>query len=191
MKAINFLFAAAGAGIGSAVTYFVLKKKLDEKDKEIIDIRSSFRSRVKEIENERATIDSAAKKKAEMIADLEKKTEDKLPDQYVDYSSITKKAPVKSDNPIRFIAESEAQKYSKDFELIGLSLYSDNVLIDDETDNIIEEYEYWIGKDGIDTIRNMDKGEPIYILNEYRKTVYDVTVLDERFGDDYEPVTIE
>lgn len=199
MKGIYILCAAAGAGIGSAVTYFIMRKKLKAKNQEVIDIRTDYRNQLKEIQNSRKALDDMNQKKHEMMVELENKVnEEKLAPRIseeviTDYNAITKTKPVKkNNNPIKFISDAEAQKYSKDYELVGLTLYEDNVLIDDETENIVAEYEYWIGPDGIDNIRkSYVEGENIYILNETRKAIYDINVIDERFGDVYEPVEIE
>jgi hypothetical protein len=99
-------------------------------------------------------------------------------------------------NPIKFITDNEAQKIldeSNEYELVGLSLYEDDVIIDDETENILEDYGFWIGDDAIENIRKSYTGEErsIYILNETRKAIYDITVIEERFGDYREPVEIE
>lgn len=201
MRGIDILIAAAGAGIGAAVTYFVMKKKLNDKAKEIEDIRDMYNERVRNIEKSRAAIDAMNEKKAEIMQDIEKKVEEqKLAndgEEFFDYSSISRKKAKENakvdEPPIRFISESEAQQFSKDYELIGLTLYEDDVLTDDETENIIaaSEFPYWIGENGIENIRNtFGNNEGVYILNEDRKAIYDITVLDERFGDDYEPVTI-
>ena len=65
-------------------------------------------------------------------------------------------------------------------------------MIDDETENIIasSEIPYWIGDGNLSEIRSKYGEESVYILNTERSAIYDITVLDERFGVDDEPVTI-
>lgn len=200
-KSICIIFAAVGAGIGSAVTYFVMNNKLKKRDQEIVDIRSDYRNQLKEIQNSRKAVDEMNQKKADMMKQLEDKVnEEKLQPKkettdYVDYNSISKKKTTKSTtNPIKFITDNEAQKMleeGKEYELVGLSLYDDDVIIDDETENIVEDFGFWIGDDAIDNIRKSYTGDSIYILNENRKAIYDITVIEERFGDYREPVEIE
>lgn len=202
-KGICVIFAAVGAGIGSAVTYFIMNKKLKDKDREVVDIRTNYREKLKEIQESRKAVEDMCQKKDEIMNELEKKVNDKKlepkqPENYIDYSSISKKKTVKTStpNPIKFITDNEAQKIldeSNEYSLVGLSLYEDNVIIDDETENILEDYGFWIGDDAIDNIRKSYTGEErsIYILNETRKEIYDVSVIEERFGDYREPVEIE
>jgi hypothetical protein len=199
-KGIYIIFTAVGAGIGSAVTYFVMNNKLKKRDQEIVDIRSDYRNQLKEIQNSRKAVDEMNQKKAEMMEKLEEKVnEEKIRPKneadYVDYNSVSKKKTIKSTtNPIKFITDNEAQKMleeGKEYELVGLSLYDDDVIIDDETENIVEDFGFWIGDDAIDNIRKSYTGDSIYILNENRKAIYDITVIEERFGDYREPVEIE
>ena len=201
MKGLHVIVAIASAGIGAAVTYFVTKKYYEDKfSTEVEEIRQMYNERVDDILKSRAAVDEMNKKKAEMMQELEKKVEQQQLEnpegEMIDYAGITKKKKKKEEkpnDPIKFITEAEAQQYSKEYELVGLTLYEDNVLTDDETENIIasEEMKYWIGENGIEGIRNtFGNNEGVYILNEDRKAIYDITVMDERFGDDYEPVTI-
>jgi myosin heavy subunit len=176
-----------------------MKKKIEKKSEEVNDIREMYNERIRNIEKARTEIDTMNEKKEEIAKEVEKKAEEdpiSNSENFVDYSAISKKGKKskKGNSPIKIISESEAQQYSKDYELIGLSLYEDDVLIDDETENIISpsEMTYWIGENGIENIRNsFESNGGTYILNETRKAIYDITLLDERFGDDYEPVTIE
>ena len=200
-KGIYIIFTAVGAGIGSAVTYFIMNKKLKDKDQEVVDIRANYREKLKEMQESRKAVEDMCQKKDEIMNELEKKVNDKKleskqPENYTDYSSISKKKTVKAStpNPIKFITDNEAQKIldeSNEYELVGLSLYDDDVIIDDETENILEDYGFWIGDDAIDNIRKSYTGDSIYILNENRKAIYDITVIEERFGDYREPVEIE
>lgn len=199
-KGICIIFAAVGAGIGSAVTYVVMNNKLKKRDQEIVDIRTSYRNQLKEIQNSRKAVEDMNQKKAEMMEKLEEKVnEEKLQPKtttdFVDYNSISKKKAVKtSSNPIKFITDNEAQKIldeSNEYTLVGLSLYDDDVIIDDGTENIVEDYGFWIGDDAIDSIRKSYTGENIYILNENRKEVFDISVVDGKFGDYREPIEIE
>lgn len=204
MKGAGIIFALAGAAVGAAASYFVTKKVCDkQKDQELDDIRNMYEDRIKKIVQSKDAMKEMEALKDEMMKEMEKqdkekKDSEKLASQDANHTDYTQyfdksKAQVKEaeSESIRFITEAEAQKYSKDYELIGLTLYGDDVLIDDETENIIEDFEPWIGKNGIANIRD-ERGESIYILNPSRKAVYDVTVMEERFGDeDYEPVRID
>lgn len=195
MKGINFIFFAVGATFGAVASYIVSKNKFEsEMDQQIEELRLMYDERVAKIESSRKALDEMNEKKAEMMRDLEKKVEEEQQANVAtDYNSISKpkKKVAKPGESIKFITDVEAQHYTADdYELIGLSLYEDDILIDDETENIIQDYEDWIGVNGIDDIRKSADGDGVYILNEERKAIYDITVIDERFGDDDELVQI-
>lgn len=192
----NVLIFLAGAAVGAVASYFVTKEKLNKDHEEETEaLRQMYNDRVDKIQHASDAIKNLHEKKAAIMQDLEakvaKEEEDKSAGE-VDYSAIsTKKKPKeeKALEPIRMITDHEAQKYSKDYELIGLSLYEDNILIDDETENIIEDFVPWVGVSSLSELRT-GGDESIYILNEERKAIYDITVVDERFGDADEPFTI-
>lgn len=198
----KFLIFVAGAAAGAVASFFVTKKKLNsEHEEEINSLREMYDERVDKIQHSADAIKALKEKKDAIMHDMEQKAKEAekvmspapAPTTTIDYSAISaRKKPEaeKVEDPIRIVTEQEAQKYSKDYELIGLSLYEDNVLIDDETENIIEDFGPWVGVSSLSELRNSGD-ESVYILNEGRKAIYDITVLDERFGDVDEPFTIE
>lgn len=197
MKGAGALIFIAGAAIGAVASYFITKKNEEKKyNDSLVDIRNMYDERVKKIEQSRENLDEMNKKKAEIMQDIEKKVEQeklKNPEtEFTDYSSISrynKKKPEITE-PIKLITEAEVQQYAKDYELIGMSLYDDDVLIDDETENIFKEYDHLIGDQDFDELRRNSVDGGVYILNTERKAIYDITIMDERFGDDYEPIEI-
>lgn len=197
MKGASALIFIAGAAVGAVVSYFVTKKAEEKRyEQDLTDIRNMYDERVKKIEQSRENLDEMNKKKAEIMQDIEKKVEQeklKNPEgEFTDYSSISrynKKKPEITE-PIKLITEAEVQQYAKDYELIGMSLYDDDVLIDDETENIFKEYDHLIGDQDFDELRRNSVDGGVYILNAERKAIYDITIMDERFGDDYEPIEI-
>ena len=193
----NVLIFIAGAAVGAVASFFITKEKLNKDHEEETEaLRQMYNERVDKIQNASDAIKTLHEKKAAIMQDIEaqvKKEEEEKSAGETDYSAISnnkkKHKEEKKLEPIRVISEREAQKYSKEFELLGLSLYEDNVLIDDETENIIEDFEPWVGVSSLSDLRAVGD-ESIYILNEERKAIYDITVVDERFGDADEPFTI-
>ena len=197
----NFLIFAVGATVGAVASYFITKNKISKQNEaEIAELRSMYDERMDKIQKKADMADifrAQYNKKDEILKDLEEKVaktekrEDKVVvkdnDHFVDYSAISsKKSEEKPLDRVRIITDSEANAYTKNkgYDLIGFSLYSDDVLIDDGTDNIIEDYEPWVGATSLSDIReNGDSEGGIYILNEDRMAVIDITVMNERFGD--------
>ena len=201
MKGMSIIFGLAGAGIGAAVSYFVTKKICAKQyEQQFNDIRVMYEERINKIVADKVEVHAVEDAKAAIMQNLEEKVKaEKLQNQnseYVDYTSAYKKTEIiaEEDEPhgIKFITESEAQKYSKEYELLGLTLYDDDVLIDDETENIIanSEIPYFIGEGNLSAVRERYGEESVYILNTEKGAIYDITVMDERFGVDDEPVTI-
>ena len=192
------LIFVVGVAAGAAASYFITKDKLNKEYEESLNlIRASYDERVEKIHNSAEAIKLPHEKKDAIMQEIEKQVEEQKLDSEkktvteTDYSSISaiKKEKKKSEtkDPIHIITEQEAQsKANSGFEIVGLTLYEDDVLVDDDTENIIEDYEPWIGVGGLNNIRN-NESEAIYILNEDRKAIYDITVIDERFGDGYDP----
>lgn len=191
------LIFVVGVAAGAVTSYYITKDKLNKEYEESLNgIRRSYDERVEKIHNSAEAIKLLHEKKDAIMQEIEKQVEEQKLDSEktvveTDYSSISsikkEKKKAETKDPIHIITEQEAQsKATSGFEIVGLTLYEDDVLVDDETENIIEDYEPWIGVGGLNNIRN-NESEAIYILNENRKAIYDITVIDERFGDDYDP----
>lgn len=190
------LIFVVGVAAGAAASYFITKDKLNKEYEESLDnIRKTYDERVEKIHNSAEAIKLLHEKKEAIMQEIEKQVEEQKLDsektEYVDYSAVSaikkEKKKAETKDPIHIITEQEAQsKANSGFEIVGLTLYEDDVLVDDDTENIIEDYEPWIGVGGLNNIRN-NESEAIYILNEERKAIYDITVIDERFGDGYDP----
>lgn len=203
MKGTAFIFGVAGAAIGAIASHFITKSICQKKhDQEFIDIRNGYEERIAKIQSERIDVEALNERKEELMHELEAKVEaEKLEDQtegYTDYTAAFKKTVVEQEekliNGIQFISEAEAQKYAKDNVLVGFSLYSDDVLVSDETYDEVpnEEIPFMFGDEGIAGIRaNAKADSEVYILNPERGEIYDITVMEERFGVvDDEPVKI-
>lgn len=200
----NILIFLAGVAAGAAASYFYTKKKCSaEADAILDDIQQTYNERLEKINKQHAQIEEMSRKKDEMMKEIEKqdaeaKTEDN-PDNslgYTDYSAIYKPAKKEGDpeSPIRVITEAEEENYVNDkgFDMRGLSVYKDGVVIDDETEEIVKDYESLLGNGCVDMIfGEYHDGETLCILNEDKNTVYDITVSEERFGGDDEPGEIE
>lgn len=203
MKGTAFIFGVAGAAIGAVASHFITKSICQKKhDQEFIDIRNGYEERIAKIQSERIDVEALNERKEELMHELEAKVEaDKLEEQnegYTDYTAAFKKTVVEQEDKlisgIQFISEAEAQQHAKDNVLVGFSLYSDDVLVSDETYDEVpnEEIPFMFGDEGIAGIRaNAKADSEVYILNSERGEIYDITVMEERFGVvDDEPVKI-
>lgn len=195
----NALIFLIGVVSGAATAYFCVKKKCEQDTQAMLDdLEATYHERLERIEKQHGQIEEMNRKKVEMMNEIEKidaeaKSEDaKNPEGYTDYSAIYKpdKKSEEPKSPIRVITEAEEENYVNDkgFSMVGLSVYKDGVVIDDETEEIVKDYESLLGNGCIDMIfSDYHDGEQFCILNEKENTVYDITVSEERFGDDYEP----
>ena len=196
MKGTAFIFGVAGAAIGAIASHFITKNICQkQREQEFNDIRNGYEERIAKIQSERIDVEALNERKEELMHELEEKVEaEKLEDQregYTDYTASFKKTVVEQETAlkegIKYITQAEAQKYLQDGDavLVGCSLYSDDVIISDESYDEIpnEEIPFMFGDSGISGIRSNQKGdEEVYILNSERGEIYDVTVLEERYG---------
>ena len=194
----NALIFLIGVVSGATTAYFYVKKKCNDSAQAMLDdLEATYNERLERIEKQHGQIEEMNRKKDEIMADIEKKDAEKSedaknPEGYTDYSAIYKpdKKSEEPKSPIRIITEAEEENYVNDkgFSMVGLSGYKDGVVIDDETEEIVKDYESLLGNGCIDMIFNdYHDGDQFVILNEKENTVYDITVSEERFGDDYEP----
>ena len=200
---LGFLF---GAGIGSGVTYYILKKKF-QKDYDI-KFTEEFEKFKHDYKLER--YEDFLEKKEEEAKENQKKLEDEIakhgPDpretentvvdtHKVDYTKIQKEEEDEDmkDFDVNFIDKpenvadkpyivSEEEHYSGpkwyDFEEYKYIIPSEDVLDDD--DNIIDDVSKILGWDNLEKLAQKSDGDYIYIRNEYYECDYLVTLLDWR-----------
>ena len=128
MKGMSIIFGLAGAAIGATVSYFVTKNTCAKRyEQQFNDIRDMYEERIEKVKADKVEIHAVEDAKAAIMQNLEEKVNaEKLQSQnseYVDYTSTFKKSETavnKEDvHGIKFITESEAQKYSKDYEMMS------------------------------------------------------------------------
>ena len=198
----NAFIFLAGVVAGAVAAYFYTDNKCKKDTESMIeDLRETYNERVDKIEKQYAQIQEMGKQKDAIMEEIEKQDAEKKAEEtpvdpkakleYTEYSSIYK-PDVKAEepkSPIRIITEAEEENYVNDkgFDMVGLSVYADGVVIDDETEEIVTNYESMLGNGCVDMIfKSYEDGEQLCILNEDRNTVYDITVSEERFGGDNE-----
>lgn len=199
-KVVSFLL---GASCGSIVTYFLIKKKANEKaDEEIESVVKTFKDRINKIEEvltdeqkEKLGIHSPSKKLKEQLEQADEnitnkdikvyaKELDNLgystgvdlsdgKDQNVEY--IAKQTDVK---PYPYvISEEEYGEFGNDE--VTLIYYADHILAD-EDDNVINDIDDLIG-DCLTQFGDLD--ECIYVRNESKEIDYVILRSEKNFKD--------
>lgn len=189
-KIISFLL---GAGCGSAVTYFLVRKVIEKKaDEEIESVVITFKNRMDKIEEilndeqkEKLGIYSPSKlnKKTEIKDNYQEKVENLGYSVGVDLSEDKSKQvnyTVKHEDirPAPYvITEEEFGEIGN--EEVTLFYYADHIMTD-EDENIINDIESLIG-DCLTQFGDFD--ESMYVRNETRETDYVILRSEKNFND--------
>lgn len=179
-----FIFAA-GAVIGSAVTWKIIKTKYEQiANEEIESVKERFRNR------ENAAEDDAS--------DEEKNVDNSLKDRDLSsYESIINEnayrnysTPKGSENEVKEEKEVDRpyvippEEYDEnDYETESLTYYSDGVLTD-MYDNIIEDVEGTVGKDSLTHFGEFED-DSVFVRNDERKTDYEILLDSDKYYDKY------
>ena len=166
---LAFIF---GAGVGSVVTYKMIKEKYARMAEEDIDAMREYylqkKSREENSENNPNLEESAAKAK-----DNRDKT------NIMEYAKILNEERYSNDVPdavveYEVISENEFGM-DDEYDIITLTYYSDGVLTDDE-DDVMEDYAHIVGH--FEDYYDKDS-DVVYVRNDARKAYYEI-VKDER-----------
>ena len=171
----NFIFLVLGAGIGSGVTFLIVRDRYERKLKaerekmieEVNDLKNKDTKEPKTIEQEVEKIISNYTPITVDDADLNKKEE--IMDNQLSIDDIKEKPYI--------ISADEFD--TKGYEIRYWYLYNDDVLID-ETNNIIttQEAEYSLG----DCLKDdWDDDYVIHIRNDYDETDYEIKKIDQDY----------
>lgn len=176
----NVVIFAAGAAIGSAVTWKLLKDKYAKIAQEEIDsVKEVFTVR----KNSSNTIDELVESK-EVKDETLRSFSDKI-----DYSNLVKEIGYISKdeeggsdvNDKPYVIEPEEYGEMDGYETVSLTYYADGVLADDR-DNVVEDVEGMVGVESLDHFGEYED-DSVFVRNDRLETDYEI-LLDLRNFDD-------
>ena len=181
----KILIFAAGAAVGSAVTWKLVKKKYEQIANEEIESVKEFFGRGKtEEESESKKYIECGKAFAEGFTDgleeVEKICEE---NGYTNYSNV-KKEEEEMDIDAPYVIAPEEFGELDDYETETLTYYKDKVLADD-WDNKIENVDDLVGEESLTHFGEYEE-DSVYVRNDTTKTDYEI-LLDERNFSDVRP----
>lgn len=189
MRYTYFVAFAVGATIGSAVTWYISKKKYEQIVQEEIDsvkrvfackkageeIAKGFEKGLREPDEEitnklKNKVESVAKGKVDIIEYANKLNQE----GYVDYSS--KSGTEDRDLSPVVIPPEEFGEYF-DYDKISFTYYKDHILVD-ENDEIVEDVEGSIGFESLNHFGEYED-DSVFVRNDRLKVYYEI-LLDLR-----------
>ena len=175
----KILIFAAGAAIGSAVTWKLVKTKYEQIANEEIESVKEFFGRGKNKEEE-------SEEFYEVFADGVLKEVEKICEEngYTNYSN-TKKEEEEMDIDAPYVITPEEFGELDDYETETLTYYKDKVLADD-WDNKIENVDDLVGEESLTHFGEYEENS-VYVRNDTTKTDYEI-LLDERNFSDVRPM---
>lgn len=162
---------ATGAAIGSAATYFLMKRKYEEVEYEEYYDDDESEEGADGIPEEKEEPIKTKSPKQETMTRYNKIINDS------GYTGSEKEEDEEVDEPYAITAEEFAEL--EDYETVTLYYYADDVLTD-ELGNVIDDPEDTVGTDTLDAF-NESYLDSIYVRNDARKTDYEIL----RDKDDY------
>lgn len=193
----SILLVAAGAGIGSAVTWKLLKTKYEQIAQEEIDsVKEMYSRRARAAANPKP-VEEDEPEEAEKIHISEKpdlmEYAAKLREEgYMDYSTPSKVEP-KEEEKEPYTSDMDGYAYDEepyviapehfgeydDYETQSLTLYADGYLADDNDFEIVDIAGV-VGEDFKEHIGDFED-DAVHIRNERFKTDYEVLVVERNF----------
>jgi len=202
---INVLMFTAGAAIGSAVTWKLVKTKYERiANEEIASVKETFAKREKKTVNENDSdtndISEEPKRVIPDKPDLMEYAAKIREEGYMDYSNQgksekkeEKKEPYTRDmddfaydEEPYVIAPEHFDEYD-DYETESLTYWSDGYLTD-EDDNLIEDIAGMVGEDYAEHFGEFED-DSVFIRNERLKTDFEILAVEGKYMDTVSPNT--
>lgn len=161
-----FIFAA-GAAIGSVVTWKVVKTKYDQLIQEEID-----------------SVKEAFSRDEEEMVENAKNYVDILNDQGYSTETTEEKGGVDSVERPYVISPDEFAEFD-DYETISLTYFADEVLTDEDY-NPIEDVDNVVGEESLDHFGDYED-DSVFVRNDRLKTDYEILLDTRRFEDVMNP----
>ena len=178
---IKLFIFTAGAAIGSAVTWNVVKTKYEQiANEEIESVKRHYK--MKETgEAKDIHVETSGKPVADTIKEM--------------YESYAKRySSDQEEKPESKVEEKEEENVEKpyvispeefgeidEYETISLTLYADNVLADDQG-NIIDDVEGTVGKDSLNHFGEYEE-DSVFVRNDERRCDYEILADDLTYED--------
>lgn len=190
---INVIVFATGAAIGSAITYVVTRKKVQEEcnkraDAEIEEMRKYLEDKnATQIRIMRERIDSMHNilEEGDIAEDVEE--EEFNEEVRADYANLTRKYNIEQKGvpsvpkKIRVISPDEIGE-EPDYDLEALVYYADNVLAYSIDDSRVDDPENLVG-DALNHFGVLNEDDLVCVRNEYLETDYEITRDSRNYSD--------
>ena len=189
----NVSLFAAGAAIGSVVTWKLIKTKYEQIAQEEIDsVKERFStSKSDEAPDTDEPIETAHELGSTRKPDIREYAAKLQEEGYsTDYASVTvtnsKKEVADVERPYTISPDESGEL--DDYELISLTYYADNVLADD-LDELVEDVDEVVGLASLETFGEYEK-DSVFVRNDKRKCDYEI-LRDARKYTDVVPLETE
>lgn len=174
-KILYLVMFAAGATIGSAVSWQLAKNKYKQiADEEIQSVKDAFSKKENDVNTKLSTANAMLKKNM-INNDLNSTHKDAYKDilttnKYLYSENTNAKKEVPKTGP--YVISPDEFGELDDYETISLTYYSDKVLADD-MDQVIDDYMVCVGNDFMNHFGEYED-DSVFIRNDVRKCDYEI-----------------
>lgn len=167
----KILMFGAGAAIGSAITYKVVKTEYEKRmDREIEDMRAFFENRKERIDTIKEEIDTTKDILEEDVTDEERQDYAKIVSKYTPGKGVPEVA-----KPTPKVIPPNVFGTEDDYDAVTLIYYADGVLADGLTDEPIENIDAVVGPEALDRFgENPDEPDIVYVRNDTYGVDYEI-----------------
>lgn len=176
---------AAGAAIGSAVTWKLIKTRYERITNEAIESVKEVFGRGKHAESQPVDDTDTEKDKAELTDILQNQS-------YTNYTKQEKGYAGTMDAKKPYVIAPEEFGEYDGYEIVSLTYYADGILTDEE-DDAIEDIESIVGADSLNHFGEYED-DSVFVRNDARKTDYEILLDTREYANiihDYYPRLVE
>ena len=177
----DLFLITAGAAIGSAVTFKLMRDKYEQIVQEEIDsVKEVFSKKKDESDDIDEVVDEETDVKAEVKVDLDDYVKELEKREYTNYSQAAEKT-----NPLEKECKKEERNVEKpyvispeefgefdDYEQISLTYYADHILADD-MDELVENLDEVVGFDSLNHFGEYED-DTVFVRNDRLRCDYEI-----------------
>lgn len=183
-KVANVLIFAAGAAVGSIATWQLLKTAYEKIAKDsIAEVKAYYEEKYVDHETkEKRTVTYRPATPEEI--EKRKKDEELYEQLAMGYSDISDESdePTFYDGP--FVISPCEYGESEDFDTHGLTYYADGVLVDDDTEEIVEDADDIVGSDFAEHFGDYER-DSVHIRNPRNRIDYEILLDQKEYSEVY------
>lgn len=176
----KILLFTAGAAVGSAATWYLLRTKYEQiANEEIESVKEVYSRLTKEKEDELVTAEPCKTEEKPNIMEYASLVRDADYDYSKSKESLQEEPEEEEDDEVPYTIPPDEFGEDGDYDTVSLTYYANNALADD-CGVLVDDIDYTVGPDALDSFGEWED-DAVHVKNDRLKTYFEILRVDDEY----------